>query len=159
MNKSTVSNVYSSVMRYYYRFGRMDEILNEETKKYYQEQHDIKKESEKSNIEYYNKVNKLINGYYKNGYDLMHDLGIIDKAIEDIIEPETIDDFKVFYEDKIYELINLSEKRCKNIKNLETFTDYYIIDKYGLSEFKKFIDSFDDKFKPYLYNIYNLMFE
>ena len=89
----------------------------------------------------------------------MHDLGIIDKAIEDIIEPETIDDFKVFYEDKIYELINLSEKRCKNIKNLETFTDYYIIDKYGLSEFKKFIDTFDDKFKPYLYNIYNLIFE
>lgn len=159
MNKSTVSNVYSSVMKYYYRFGRMDEILNEETKKYYQEQYDIKKESEKSNIEYYNKVNKLIIGYYKNGYDLMHDLGIIDKAIEDIIEPETIDDFKVFYEDKIYELINLSEKRCKNIKNLETFTDYYIIDKYGLSEFKKFIDTFDDKFKPYLYNIYNLMFE
>lgn len=159
MNKSTVSNVYSSVMKYYYRFGRMDEILNEETKKYYQEQYDIKKESEKSNIEYYNKVNKLIIGYYKNGYDLIHDLGIIDKAIEDIIEPETIDDFKVFYEDKIYELINLSEKRCKNIKNLETFTDYYIIDKYGLSEFKKFIDSFDDKFKPYLYNIYNLMFE
>ena len=159
MNKSTASNVYSSVMRYYYRFERMDEILNEETKKYYQEQYDIKKESEKSNIEYYNKVNKLIIGYYKNGYDLMHDLGIIDKAIEDIIEPETIDDFKVFYEDKIYELINLSEKRCKNIKNLETFTDYYIIDKYGLSEFKKFIDTFDDKFKPYLYNIYNLIFE
>lgn len=159
MNKSTVSNVYSSVMKYYYRFGRMDEILNEETKKYYQEQYDIKKESEKSNIEYYNIINKLINGYYKNGYNLMHDLGIIDKAIEDIIEPETIDDFKVFYEDKIYELINLSEKRCKNIKNLETFTDYYIIDKYGLSEFKKFIDTFDDKFKPYLYNIYNLMFE
>ena len=159
MNKSTASNVYSSVMRYYYRFERMDEILNEETKKYYQEQYDIKKESEKSNIEYYNKVNKLINSYYKNGYDLMHDLGIIDKAIEDIIEPKSIDDFKVFYEDKIYELINLSEKRCKNIKNLETFTDYYIIDKYGLSEFKKFIDTFDDKFKPYLYNIYNLMFE
>ena len=59
MNKSTFSNVYYSVMRYYYRFGRMDEILNEETKKYYQEQYDIKKESEKSNIEYYNKVNKL----------------------------------------------------------------------------------------------------
>ena len=159
MNKSNVSNVYSSVMRYYYRFGRMDEILNEETKKYYQEQYDIKKESEKSNIEYYNKVNKLVDGYYNDGCDLMHDLEIIGKAIDDIIDPESIDDFKVFYEDKIYELIHLSEKRCKNIKNLETFTDYYIINKYGLSEFKKFIDSFDDKFKPYLYNIYNSMFE